>query len=128
MSDVPSRLLQETLREQLALPSPECLDAGALAAWSDGTLNRRDRAAAEAHAASCARCQAMLAAMGKTALAEASRQWWQTSTVRWLVPIAATGIVAVAVWVRLPDKAPAAVVPTASVATSATSATPAAPA
>jgi len=122
MSDVPSRLLRETLREQLAPPSPDCLDAGVLAAWSDGTLNRRDRSAADDHAASCSRCQAMLAAMAKTALPEAPRRWWQTSTVRWLVPIAATGMVAVAVWVRLPRTQSAAPLgPAASFATSATS-------
>src|SRR5437868_2517375 len=68
MSDVPARLLREALREHAApAPSPACLDADTLGAWSDGTLRARDRAAAESHAAGCARCQAMLAAMTRIA-------------------------------------------------------------
>ncbi|HEV8315894.1 MAG TPA: zf-HC2 domain-containing protein, partial [Vicinamibacterales bacterium] len=56
------RLLREALRERTApnLSGP-CLDAETVAGWFDGTLGARDRAAAEAHAADCARCQALLA-------------------------------------------------------------------
>jgi hypothetical protein len=43
-----------------------CLDAETLAAWAEGLLNGGERTAAEAHAAGCARCQAMLAVMVKT--------------------------------------------------------------
>src|SRR5262249_24667952 len=105
MNDVPPRLPRETLRDELATPSSPlstsgCLDAAMLAAWCDGTLNRRDRAAAEAHAASCSRCQAMLAAMARTAGPVPARKWWQLSTVRWVVPIAATAALAVVVWVK----------------------------
>jgi hypothetical protein len=128
MNDVPPRLLRETLRDELARPSsrpltPGCLDADVLAAWCDGTLNRRDRAAAESHAASCARCQAMLAAMAKTAEPVPARKWWQASTVRWLVPIAATAALAVVVWVKSPGERQAASIPPAAFVSAPVSAT-----
>src|SRR4029453_6324815 len=103
MSDVPSRMLRETLRDSLAPPSSSgCLDAETLAAWSDGALSRRDRAVAESHAATCERCPAMLAAMAKIAEPLPARKWWQTSTVRWLVPIAVVPALAVVVWMNAP--------------------------
>src|SRR5437868_14836696 len=43
--------------------SPQCLDANTLAAWVDGSLRASEVAAAEAHAAECARCQTTLAAL-----------------------------------------------------------------
>jgi Photosynthesis system II assembly factor YCF48/Putative zinc-finger len=108
MSDVPSRMLRETLRHQLVPPPPDgpsgCFNADMLAAWSDGTLSRRDRAMVESHAATCARCQAMLAAMARTAAPLPARKWWQASTVRWLVPIATVSALAIAVWVKLPTE------------------------
>ena len=105
MSDVPSRLLKETLRDRLAPPpSSGCLDADMLAAWCDETLNRRDRAIVESHAATCARCQAILAAMAKTAPPLATRKWWQTSTFRVLVPIATASVLAVVVWMNVPSR------------------------
>jgi hypothetical protein len=108
MSDVPSRMLRKTLRDGLKPPSREstsgCLDADVLAAWADGTLSRHDRARVESHAASCARCQAMLAAMATTAPPVPTRKWWQTSTVRWLVPLATVSVVAVVVWVKTPSE------------------------
>src|SRR6476469_8309057 len=102
MSDVPVRLLRETLRGDAATAaSPACLDAETLAAWSDGTLRAADRAAAESHAAGCARCQAMLAAMAITAPPAAARKWWRTGTYRWLAPLAAAAAAAV-LWVAVP--------------------------
>jgi hypothetical protein len=104
MSDVPSRLLNETLRDRLSPPpSSGCLDADMLAAWCDGTLNRRDRTIVESHAAECARCQAILAAMAKTAPPLPARKWWQTSTVRWLAPVATVSVLAVVVWMNVPS-------------------------
>jgi hypothetical protein len=112
MSDVPSRMLRETLRDSLAPPSSSgCLDAETLAAWSDGALSRRDRAVAESHAATCERCQAMLAAMAKIAEPLPARKWWQTSTVRWLVPIAVVPALAVVVWMNAPAERRAATAP-----------------
>jgi hypothetical protein len=106
MSDIPSRALRETLRDGLEAPVGEassgCLEADTLAAWADGTLSRSDRATLESHAASCARCQAMLAVMVRTAPPLPARRWWKTSTVRWLVPIATVSAMAVAVWTRIP--------------------------
>src|SRR5499427_11118066 len=104
MSDVPSRALGDTLRDQLDRSPSGCLDAETLAAWCDGTLSRNDRAIAESHAATCARCQAMLAAMAKTAPPVAARRWWQTTTVRWLVPVAVVSSWAIAVWVNRPPE------------------------
>jgi hypothetical protein len=111
MSDVPSRLLKETLRDGLEPPRealPGCLEADALAAWSDGRLRRRDRALVESHAATCVRCQAMLAAMAKTAPPLPTRQWWQTSTVRWLIPVATVSTLALVVWTNVRHAAPVA--------------------
>src|SRR5919199_39235 len=88
MSDVPTRLLRDALREPTAPPSA-CLDADALAAWSDGRLSGRERAAAESHAAGCARCQTLLAAMARTAPPAAARRWWRASRYGWLGPPAA---------------------------------------
>src|SRR5215467_7497469 len=102
MSDVPSRILRDTLRNQQEPSSSGCLDAEILAAWSEGTLGRRERADVEAHAATCARCQAMLAAMAKTEPPVPSHKWWQTSTVRWLVPLATVSTIAVVVWMKAP--------------------------
>src|SRR5215471_7141776 len=103
MSDVPPRLLRETLREQ---PTPAsssvCLDAETMAAWLDGTLSRRERAMAESHASICPRCQATLAAIAKTAGPSVTRKWWHRPTVRWLVPIAVTSAAALVLWVKTP--------------------------
>ena len=66
------RLLPGTLNARAAAePDGACLDAETLAAWADDTLDRDARTAAETHAADCARCQAMLAAMVRTAPAPA---------------------------------------------------------
>lgn len=103
MSDVPVRLLRETLRDNAATAaSPACLDADTLAAWSDGVLSGAERAAAESHAATCARCQAMLAAMALTAPPAPARQWWRAGTYRWLMPLAAAAA-AVVLWVAIPS-------------------------
>jgi photosynthesis system II assembly factor YCF48-like protein/putative zinc finger protein len=103
MSDIPPRALRETLRDQVATPSSSsgCVDVDMLAAWGEGTLSSRDRAVLESHAATCARCQAMLAAMAKTA-PPLARKWWQAATVRWLVPIAVCSALAIVVWTNVP--------------------------
>jgi len=104
MNDVPPRLLRETLRDQSAPESSACLDAETVAAWVDGTLSRRDRTTAEAHVSTCARCQAVLAATARTGAPLSARKWWQTPTVRWLVPIAVTSAAALVLWVKTPDQ------------------------
>lgn len=75
------------------------LDADVVAAWADGSLDPHARAAAEAHAADCTRCQAVLAAMVRTE-PEAVRPGRGWLAARWLVPLA-TAAVAVALWVAL---------------------------
>lgn len=87
-------------------PDGACLDAETLAAWSDEALEARERARVEAHAADCPRCQALLAAMVRTAppVAEA-RSWWRIPALGWLVPltVAATALV---IWVAVPNRVP----------------------
>ena len=80
-----------------------CLDAETIAAWMDGSLSERERAAAEAHAADCDRCLAVLAAVAKTVPPpqKAARPSWLS--VRWLVPIA-TAAVAVVAWIAVQDQ------------------------
>jgi hypothetical protein len=82
-----------------------CLDADTLAAWADDALEAGALAAAEAHAADCARCQAMLAAMARTtrlAPAQAVAPWWKPA-LRWLVPLTAAAA-AVLVWTIVPPR------------------------
>jgi putative zinc finger protein len=99
MSDVDSRLLRDAARSHLgAEPGPACIDADTLAAWADDTLSPRERETVESHAADCARCQALVAAMATTAPAPATaaaRAWWRMPAFAWLVPAAALGLVAV---------------------------------
>jgi anti-sigma factor RsiW len=87
-------------------PGPACLDAETLAAWADGELGAHERAAAEAHAADCSRCQTLLAAMIRTAPpAPEATSWWRLPAVKWLAPLAAvaTGL---AVWAIVPNGRP----------------------
>jgi len=100
MSEIPPRLLRETLRGSTAPAQSGCLDADTLAAWSDGTLRRRERASVESHAASCARCQALLAAMARTAPPTAPARSWRVS-IAWLAPLAAAAV-ALLVWINVP--------------------------
>lgn len=85
-------------------PSGACLDPDTIAAWADGTLTRDERQKAESHAADCARCQAVLAAMIRTEPPVPARASWR-SRWPWLVPIAA-GATAVALWVSVGTDVP----------------------
>jgi hypothetical protein len=100
------RLLAETLEAQGAPVSVgSCLDAETLAEWADDTLGSHERATAEAHAASCARCQALLAVMIKTAPpAAAERSAWRVPALGWLIPLTAAAA-AVLVWAIVPGRA-----------------------
>src|SRR5437899_4426659 len=81
-----------------------CLDAETLAAWADDGLDARERAAAEAHAADCSRCQALLAAMIRTTEPAAARKpWWCLPAARWLVPLTAAAT-ALVVWAIVPSR------------------------
>ena len=95
------RLLTQTLREETAPHAANCLDAETVAAWMDGVLAADVLAAAEGHAAGCARCQAVLSAMARTAPSVARRSWWPASlTFRLLVPAAAAAT-ALALWIAV---------------------------
>jgi hypothetical protein len=60
-------MLRDALQERgMSAGSSACLDTETLAAWADGTLSRKLRAAAESHVADCGRCQALLAAMARS--------------------------------------------------------------
>jgi hypothetical protein len=94
------RVLRESLAAPAQAPPGTCLDAETLAAWADGTLNRGDRAAVETHASDCGRCQALLAAMVRTAPAAPS---WRMPSLGWLVPLTAAAT-AVLVWTLVPAR------------------------
>lgn len=98
------RALEDLLRRRLAEASAEastgaCLDADTLAAWVDRRLAREDLAAAQAHAAGCARCQVVLAAMARTTPASAAPSSWRLP-FRWIVPFAAAAA-AVVIWIAV---------------------------
>ena len=97
-------LLRQTLRGDPGLPPTEsCLDAEMLAAWTDGGLDAHATVLAESHVAGCARCQALLGAMGRSAVATpAPDRWWsRVWLARWWVPLAA-GAAAAALFVMVP--------------------------
>lgn len=102
----PDRLLRRTARPRGDVRPPgACLDAGTIAAWAEGSLTGAERDAAEAHAADCERCLAVVAAMARTAPPPvAARPSW--SPFRWLVPLT-TAAVAVTAWVIVREPAPA---------------------
>jgi hypothetical protein len=98
------RLVHRALDARAARAAGRCLDAETLAAWDDDALTSAERAAAEAHAADCSRCQALLAAMVRTApspagMAVPQRRW----SIAWLVPAVAAAA-AFAVWVAIPSQ------------------------
>ena len=92
------RLLREAMRGPVRAETADCLDVETLAAWSEGSLDAGARSRAESHAATCTRCQSMLAAMIRTQPAIAApsaspfRKWLMV-----LVP-AVSAAAAVALW------------------------------
>jgi hypothetical protein len=93
-------LLREALKAPAAHPPGGCLDAETLAAWSEGSLDATRRAAVEAHASVCARCQDLLAAMIRSEPAIVSRPWWRSPALGWLAPLTVAAAAAV-IWVRM---------------------------
>jgi hypothetical protein len=106
-----------------------CLDAETLAAWFENHLQGPARARAEAHAASCSRCQALLSAMARTGDvmadgaegAEKSRSW-MFRMAPWMAPLGAAAA-ALVVWIAVlprltappsPDQNPAVSAPAPS--------------
>jgi hypothetical protein len=106
------RLLRRGLSRDTHATSPSsCVDSETLAAWMDGSLSQETRRTAERHVAGCARCQAMLAAMARTAPEPVKGPWWRV-TRQWLVPIAAAAT-ALVVWIAVDRErvAPIALIP-----------------
>ena len=86
--------------------SERCLDAETAGAWLDGALPADAAGLAEAHASTCARCQAMLAVLVRASPpAPRADSWWRR---RWfiagLVPLTA-GAAAIAIWIAVPKEA-----------------------
>jgi len=92
-----------------------CLDAETLAAWFDGGLSGAALEDVRSHVAGCARCQALVGALGRTRAAvpaaqpERASRWW----LAWAVPAAAAAT-AVAVWVAVPRPTNDAVTPSST--------------
>jgi anti-sigma factor RsiW len=95
--DVSIERLLRSLRPQEPAGG-DCPDVEALAALADNGLSAADRQAMETHIADCHRCQALTAAMARTASAappepganRVALPWWKSRrTLNWLVPAAA---------------------------------------
>jgi hypothetical protein len=92
-----------------------CLDAETLAAWFDGGLSGAALEDVRSHVATCARCQALVGAMGRTRAAvpapqpERNPRWW----LAWAVPAAAAAT-AVVIWIAVPHQTNVAVIPSPS--------------
>ena len=97
------RMLQRTKPRADSVPSGVCLDADTLAAWADGGLTADELAAAGDHVSDCSHCQAMLAAMVRSAPAEAiAEPWWRRRwTLGVLVPVTAAAA-ALVLWTVVP--------------------------
>jgi hypothetical protein len=110
------RLLRGALRDAASAASSEtCIDADGLAQWADGTMTATARAAFESHAAGCARCQALVAAMVRTEPPAIARPWWRRQPMAWLMPLAAVAAAAVIV-VRLTVTEPRSPLPASQIA------------
>src|SRR5262245_44268578 len=97
------RAIESMLRRreiEASEPTDQCVDAESLAAWMEGGLSGDARATVEKHAAGCARCQALLASMARTAPDIEVRPWWRSVTAKWLVPVAAIAT-ALVVWISV---------------------------
>ena len=101
--------IEHFLRDALAAPVPtgpptRCLSAEIAAAFVDAALTPVERAAAVAHAAGCARCQSLLAAVARTSPPAVSGAWWRLSPAGWLVPLSAAATAGVLVWAVMPAR------------------------
>ena len=102
--DIGADLLREALEAETGTAGDGCLDAATVAAWADRRLGRRARLAVEAHAAGCARCQALVAAVAKTAPEEPRRGWWPHTALGWAIPAAVAVSAAAVVWTTAPSR------------------------
>jgi hypothetical protein len=114
--DPRDRAIEAVLRhgQRSGPASGECLDAETLAAWADGGLDATAMQQAEAHMATCARCQAVMATLVADAIDEPeaaaadgsgrATPWWSFD-IRWLMPLAGA-VTALLIWLVLPEPAP----------------------
>lgn len=97
----PEPVMDRLLRRALTAERPVsgvCPDGELLAAWIDRALSATEAAAVDTHLASCARCQAIVAGVARSAPEPSSTSaWWSRWQLRWLVPVAAAATLAV--WV-----------------------------
>ncbi|HYM21919.1 MAG TPA: YCF48-related protein [Vicinamibacterales bacterium] len=106
------RSMDALLRDTLGRQSPEgpCLDAETAAAWADGALTDADRRRVEGHAASCARCQALVAAIVRTSpppIRSASFfRGFRLPGAAWLAPLGtlAAAAAALVIWTVVPSQ------------------------
>jgi len=99
-----SALTRELRAGDLTPASAACLDAETLAAWIDGGLDVPSTAMAQAHAADCTRCQALLGTAFKTAPAVPAAEAHGARLWRWwLAPVAATAAAAT-LWMVVPQQ------------------------
>jgi hypothetical protein len=105
------RMIRRTLRASApAEAGRTCIDPETLAAWVEGALSRDDVASLEAHAAGCARCQTMLAAMARTAPPPATTERsWRAWLIPVTVPLTAAAAIAVALSAVLTQQQPSSV-------------------
>jgi hypothetical protein len=117
MSRDKDRILEQALKHELRSDAGpmtgDCLDAETLAAWEDGGLDAKAMEAAELHASTCVRCQALLGTMARgvpVVPAEEPKRFrlWAW----WLAPIAAA-TAAVTLWMVVPEQQQLATAPPA---------------
>ena len=82
--------------------TPACLDAETLAAWMDGGLDAQAVAMAEAHASSCARCQALIGTQARATPAVAASGAGPVRLWRWWLAPLAAGAAAATLWMVIP--------------------------
>ena len=92
------KLLRESLAAEADGHGADCPDAAIVAGWFDGTLSHAERTAVETHAATCARCQATIAALVRTDR-PAPRAWWRAPAMQWLLPAAVAAGASLIVWI-----------------------------
>jgi hypothetical protein len=106
-SDAVDRLLAATLKARAeAVPDAVCLDTETLAAWADGALDASERFGVEAHAADCAHCQALLAAMVKTTPAPSAAASPFRLRSRWWLIAMTPAAAALVLWFAVPRRVP----------------------
>jgi hypothetical protein len=84
------RSIDQLLRQSRppATTATPCLEPETIAAWLGGSLSATDRAAVEAHAAACDRCQAIVAATMLSEPPAVKETSLRAPFIRWVAPLA----------------------------------------